>query len=68
MSTGKPIRAWDDRGFQRRMTYDLLQRPTGLYVSDNGAPEFLAEKTEYGESKPDHPETHQPSWKSVEDL
>jgi len=38
------------------MTYDLLQRPTGLYISDNGAPEFLAEKTEYGESKVDHPE------------
>ena len=29
---GKPIRAWDSRGFMRRMTYDELRRPTGLFV------------------------------------
>jgi RHS repeat-associated protein len=51
--TGKAIRAWDSRRFVRRMTYDELRRPLGLFVSDNGTPEFLAEKTEYGESKPD---------------
>ena len=28
--TGKPIRAWDSRGFARRMTYDELRRPTRL--------------------------------------
>ena len=33
---GKPIRAWDSRGFLRRMTYDALRRPTGLYVTENG--------------------------------
>lgn len=48
--TGKPIRAWDGRGFQRRMAYDALRRPTGLYVSDNGQAERLAEKTVYGDT------------------
>ena len=28
-ATGKPIRAWDSRGFTRRMIYDALRRPTG---------------------------------------
>ena len=51
-AAGKPVRAWDDRKFQRRIVYDALGRPTGLYVSANGAPEILAERTEYGESKP----------------
>jgi RHS repeat-associated protein len=50
--TGKPIRAWDSRGFQRRMTYDELRRPTGLYVTEN-AVERLAEETIYGESQGD---------------
>ena len=45
---GKPIRAWDSRGFIRRMTYDELRRPTGLYVTENGT-ERLAEHTIYGE-------------------
>jgi RHS repeat-associated protein len=47
---GKPIRAWDSRGFVRRMTYDELRRPTGLYVIENGT-ERLAERTTYGESQ-----------------
>jgi RHS repeat-associated protein len=51
--TGKPIRTWDSRGFQRRMTYDALQRPVELFVTDTTGTESLAEKTEYGESKPD---------------
>ena len=50
---GKPIRAWDSRGFKRRMTYDALRRPVGLFAADEAGAEFLAEKTEYGESKPD---------------
>jgi RHS repeat-associated protein len=53
---GNPIRTWDSRGFQRRMTYDALQRPVGLFVTDTNGAEILAEKTEYGESMPD-PET-----------
>ncbi len=47
--TGKPIRTWDSRGFIRRMTYDLLRRPIGLYVTENGT-ERLAERTVYGDS------------------
>ena len=47
---GKPIRAWDSRGFIRRMTYDALRRPTGLFVTENGV-ERLAERTVYGESQ-----------------
>ena len=48
--TGKPIRAWDSRGFIRRITYDELRRPTGLFVTENGV-ERLAERTVYGESQ-----------------
>jgi RHS repeat-associated protein len=48
-ATGKPIRVWDSRRFTRRMTYDELRRPTGLYVSEEGT-ERLAERTVYGES------------------
>jgi hypothetical protein len=47
---GNPIRSWDSRGFRRRMTYDELRRPVGLYVSDHGQAEFLAEKTVYGDT------------------
>jgi RHS repeat-associated protein len=54
---GKPIRAWESRGFQRRTTYDELRRPIGLYVSEAGA-ERLAERTLYGESRGDV-ENHQ---------
>ena len=50
--TGKPIRAWDSRGFMRRVAYDELRRPTGLYVTENGA-ERLAERTVYGEDQGD---------------
>jgi len=50
--TGKPIRAWDSRGFIRRMTYDALRRPTGLYVTENGQ-ERLAERTVHGEGQGD---------------
>ena len=49
---GKPIYGWNSRGHRTRITYDELQRPTGLYVSANGGPEVLAEKTVYGESLP----------------
>jgi len=50
--TGKPIRAWDSRGFMRRMAYDELRRPIDLYVTENGA-ERLAERTLYGEMQGD---------------
>jgi len=47
--SGSPIRSWDSRGFARRITHDELRRPTGLFVTENGA-ERLAELTVYGES------------------
>lgn len=49
---GRPIRAWDSRLFLRRMTYDPLRRPTGLFVTENGL-ERLAERTIYGEDQGD---------------
>jgi RHS repeat-associated protein len=49
---GNPIRAWDSRLFLRRLTYDELRRPTGLYVIKNGI-QYLAERTIYGESQGD---------------
>jgi hypothetical protein len=47
--TGKPVRAWDSRGFVRRMSYDALRRPLGLYVTEGGV-ERLAERTVHGEA------------------
>ena len=47
--TGKPIRAWDSRGFTRQMTYDELRRLRELIVTKSGT-EWLAERTDYGES------------------
>ncbi len=49
---GKPIRAWDSRLFTRRMTYDVLRRLLGLFVTENGA-ERLAQQTVYGEAQGD---------------
>jgi len=51
---GKPIRSWDGL-FNRRMTYDALERQQDLFVLDankDGAVESLAEHFVYGESKP----------------
>ena len=50
-AAGKPIRAWDDRGFIRRFTYDVLHRPTNLFVTEPEG-ERLAQQTTYGEAKP----------------
>jgi RHS repeat-associated protein len=47
---GKPLRAWNSRGFDHRMEYDELRRTTGLFVTENGV-ERLAERTIYGESQ-----------------
>ena len=47
---GKPLYAWDSRGFRRRMTYDALRRPLTLLVTENGG-ERVAEATEYGEGQ-----------------
>jgi RHS repeat-associated protein len=50
--TGKPIRAWDSRGFTRRMAYDELRRPTETYITEDGA-ERLDVRAVYGESRGD---------------
>jgi hypothetical protein len=55
---GNPIRTWDSRYFNRRMTYDALQRPVELFVIDANGTKFLAEKTEYGELKPNSETTN----------
>jgi hypothetical protein len=49
---GKPIRGWDGRSFMTRMSYDQLQRPTDLFVTQDGV-ERLAERTVYGEDQGD---------------
>jgi RHS repeat-associated protein len=57
---GKPIRAWDSRGHNFRTAYDVLRRPTGLFVLGTDAvnsdartmtAEVLYEKTVYGEQQ-----------------
>ena len=46
---GHPYRAWDPRGFVRRIVYDLLRRTFQLWVTPPGGAEYLAEQTVYGE-------------------
>jgi RHS repeat-associated protein len=58
---GKVIRAWDDRGHNFRTAYDVLRRPTNMFVlgtdAINSDPRTLAgeiacEKINYGEGQP----------------
>ncbi|AKT43566.1 SpvB/TcaC N-terminal domain-containing protein [Chondromyces crocatus] len=49
---GSPLRGWDSRGHTLRTTYDVLRRPTGLWVQQGIDPEVLAERTVYGEGVP----------------
>jgi RHS repeat-associated protein len=49
---GKPIRIWTARGFAFRNLYDLLRRPTHVFVSQNGAAEVLLERQIYGDRHP----------------
>lgn len=48
----KPLRGWNDRGFQTRYAYDVLRRPTQLYVQPGNTAEILAECSVYGEALP----------------
>ncbi|HEX2189995.1 MAG TPA: SpvB/TcaC N-terminal domain-containing protein [Longimicrobiaceae bacterium] len=50
---GNPLRVWDGRGNQVRTGYDSQRRPTGLWVSEGGGPERLAQLTVYGEAHPE---------------
>jgi len=45
----KPLRGWNDRGFQTRYVYDALRRPMQLYVRQGTTTEILAECSVYGE-------------------
>ena len=54
-AVGKPIRLWDGRGFMRAISYDALQRPAALNVTDASSKSILAEKTIYGDSNPGGP-------------
>jgi RHS repeat-associated protein len=47
---GHPIRSWNSRGYQTRLLYENLQRPTELYVQYRDKSEVLAERTIYGET------------------
>ena len=49
---GKPIRTFDSRNHTIRAVYDLLQRPTHLFVQDGSSAEVLAERSIYGEALP----------------
>lgn len=51
-AANKPVRAWLDRDFVVRSTYDELQRPTHIFVREGGGSEQLVELTVYGESLP----------------
>ena len=51
--TGKLLVGWDSRLHRLRHEYDALHRPTHLYVRTGDGPEFLAERTVYGEGQPD---------------
>lgn len=52
-AAGNPMRTWDSRGHQFRYSYDSIQRQTHLFVREGMNPEFLAERTLYGEMHPD---------------
>ncbi|MEI6347853.1 MAG: RHS repeat-associated core domain-containing protein, partial [Bacteroidota bacterium] len=44
---GKPIRAWDERGHSFRNTYDILQRPLEMFVTEDNT-EKIVQKQVYG--------------------
>ena len=48
-AAGKPMLAWNSRGFITRAEYDQLHRPTALIVKDKDGNTFTAERTVYGE-------------------
>ena len=62
---GNPVRAWDSRGFVRRMTYDELRRPKDNFLSESEGTEKLIGRTIYGETHPD-PEANNLRGKVVE--
>jgi RHS repeat-associated protein len=58
--TGKPVYAWNSRGFVFTTEYDELRRPVRTYVAGPGiAGQALQSRTEYGESMADPEATNQ---------
>src|SRR5207249_9173659 len=53
--TGKPIRAWDSRGFVRTLVYDKLRRPIAIFVTGDSFNNLVVEKTVYGEDQQNGP-------------
>ena len=49
---GKPLYGWDSRDHRLRTAYDVLRRPTAIYLHEGNAPELLVGKTVYGENQP----------------
>lgn len=49
---GNALRFWDSREHMVRTAYDVLRRPTELWVQQDGGIERLAERTLYGEGHP----------------
>jgi RHS repeat-associated protein len=52
-AAGQPIRSWDAKGNSFRTQYDLLRRPTHLYLTPGGGSELLIERSIYGEGLAD---------------
>ena len=63
--TGKPLYAWDSRDHQFRTTYDVLQRPTDVFLRTGAGVEQVIGLTVYGESRP-NPEAKNQRGKAVQ--
>jgi RHS repeat-associated protein len=50
---GKPIYTFTARGFVFHNQFDVLRRPTHVFVSNNGAAPILLERSIYGDRHPD---------------
>jgi RHS repeat-associated protein len=46
---GKPMRSWDSRSHQVRFEYDILHRPTKIFIQQGTGTEVNTEKIIYGE-------------------
>ena len=64
---GKPICGWDSRDHGFAPTYDVLRRPTEVYLQEGSASELLVGKTVYGESQAE-PGGQQPARQAVSSL
>jgi RHS repeat-associated protein len=51
--TGQELFAWDSRKTREINSFDVLRRPTSLFVKPNTDAEFLAQNIIYGESQPE---------------